>query len=119
MLRDEVAVLPRQVERPPLQARDRALFAGLGRLIPGGKLHRFVVQPDTLLRWHRDLVRKKWTYSKPSGHPRTPAGIVQLVVRLARENPTWGYRRIHGGAVRDGHRPVPLDRLGHHSAPRP
>jgi transposase InsO family protein len=92
----EVAVLRRQVDRPALQPRDRALLAGLSRLIPRAKLHRFFVQPDTLLRWHRELVRRKWTYPKPSGRPRIPARTVQLVVCLARENPTWGYRRIHG-----------------------
>src|ERR1039458_8183644 len=75
---------------------DRALLAGLSQLIPRAKLHRFFVQPGTLLRWHRELVRSKWTCSKPSGHPKIPTGTVQLVDRLARENPTWGYRRIHG-----------------------
>ena len=96
MLRHEVAVLQRQVARPALRPPDRALLAGLSRLLPRRKLHRFFVQPDTLLRWHRDLVRRKWTYPKPSGRPRIPAGTVQVVIRLARENPTWGYRRIHG-----------------------
>jgi transposase InsO family protein len=96
MLRHEVAVLRRQEARPALRPSDRALLAGLSRLIPRTKLARFFVQPDTLLRWHRELVRRKWTYPKPSGRPRIPAGTVQLVVRLARENPTWGYRRIHG-----------------------
>jgi hypothetical protein len=96
MLRHEVAVLRRQVARPDLRPPDRALLAGLSRLIPRTKLHRFFVQPDTLLRWHRELVRRKWTYPKPSGRPSIPAGTVQVVVRLARENPTWGYRRIHG-----------------------
>ena len=62
VLRHEVAVLRRQVDRPALQPRDRALLAGLSRLIPRAKLHRFFVQPDTLLRWHRALVRRKWTY---------------------------------------------------------
>src|SRR5664280_3138656 len=95
-LRHEVAVLRRQVDRPALRPKDRALLAGLSRLIPREKLTRFFVQPDTLLRWHRELVRRKWTYPKPSGRPRIPAGTVQMVVRLARENPTWGYRRIHG-----------------------
>ncbi len=96
MLRHEVAVLRRQGARPALQPRESALLAGLSRLLPRGKLHRLFVQPDTLLHWHRDLIRKKWTYPKPSGRPRLPAGAVQLVVRLARKNPTWGYRRIHG-----------------------
>ena len=96
VLRQEVAVLRRQVPRPALRPSDRALLAGLGRLITQTKQHRFFVQPDTLLRWHRELVRRKWTYPKPSGRPSIPAGTVQVVVRLARENPTWGYRRIHG-----------------------
>ncbi len=67
---------------------------GLSRPILLSKFHRFFVQPDTLLRWHRELVPRKWTYPKPlvSGHP---AGTVHVVIRLARENPTWGYRRIH------------------------
>ena len=96
MLRHEVAVPRRQVGRPAPRPSDRALLAGLSRLLPRGKIHWFFVQPDTLLRWHRDLVRRKWTYPKSSGRPRIPAGTVQVVVRLARENPTWGYRRIHG-----------------------
>jgi len=96
MLRQEVAVLRRQVARPALQPPDRALLAGLSRLISRTRLTRFFVQPDTLLRWHSELVRRKWTYSKPSGRPRIPAGTVQVVIRLTRENPTWGYRRIQG-----------------------
>jgi hypothetical protein len=76
VLRHEVAVLRRQVARPALQPSDRALFAGLGRLIPRTKLSRFFVQPDALLRWHRALVRRKWTYPKPSGRPKIPAGTV-------------------------------------------
>ena len=96
VLRHEVAVLRRQVDRPALRPTDSALLAGLSRLIPRTKLHRFFVQPETLLRWHRELVRRKWTYPKPSGRPRIPSGTVQMVVRLARENPMWSYRRIHG-----------------------
>ncbi len=96
MLRHEVAVLRRQVARPALDPSDRAILAGFGRLISREKRHRFFVQPGTLLRWHRDLVRRKWTYPRRPGRPTVPAGTVQLVVRLARENPTWGYRRIHG-----------------------
>jgi putative transposase len=96
VLRHEVAILRRQVARPALPPSDRALLAGLSQLISRTKHHRFFVQPDTLLRWHRELVRRKWTYPKPSGRPRIPAGTVQVVIRLARENSTWGYRRIHG-----------------------
>ena len=102
MLRHEVVILRRQVARPALRPPDRALLAGHSRLIPRAKRTRFFVQPDTLLRWHRDLVRRKWTYLKPSGRPSIPAGTVQVVIRLARENPTWGYRRIQGELARMG-----------------
>jgi len=96
ILRHEVAVLRRQVARPALRPSDRALFAGLSRLLGHRRRGRFFVQPETLLRWHRDLVRRRWTYPHRSGRPRVPAGTVGIVLRLARENPTWGYRRIHG-----------------------
>ena len=96
VLRHEVAVLRRQVTRPTLRPPDRALLAGLSRLISRAKRGRFFVQPDTLLHWHRELVKMKWTYPKASGRPKIPPGTVQLVVRLSRENPTWGYRRIQG-----------------------
>jgi len=97
MLRREVAVLRRQVSRPALQLADRAPLAGLARLLSRRRLRRFFVQPDTLLRWHRDLVRRHWTYpSRRPGRPSVPSGTVALVLRLAKENPTWSYRRIHG-----------------------
>jgi transposase InsO family protein len=96
MLRHEVAVLRRQVARPRLRPSDRAVLAGLGRLLGRRRRGRFFVQPETLLRWHRDLVRRHWTYPHRSGRPMVPAGTVAIVLRLARENPTWGYRRIHG-----------------------
>ena len=57
---------------------------------------RFFVQPETLLRWHRDLVRRKWTYAHRPGRPSIPAGTGWIILRLARENPTWGYRRVQG-----------------------
>ena len=97
MLRHEVAVLRRQVARPALQPTDRALLAGLSRLLSGARRGRFFVQPATLLAWHRDLVRRRWSYPhRRSGRPALATGTVALVIRLARENPTWGYRRICG-----------------------
>ena len=103
MLRREVAVLRRQVSRPALQPADRAVLAGLVRLLPRRRLRRFYVQPDTLLRWRRDLVRRHWTYpSRRPGRPSVPPGTVALVLRLAKENPTWSCRRIHGGLATMG-----------------
>ena len=108
MLRHEVAVLRRQVARPALQPADRAVLAGLSRLLSAARRGRFFVQPETLLRWHRDLVRRKWTYShRRPGRPAIPAGTVSLVLRLAKENPTWGYRRIHGELATMGVRLAP------------
>jgi len=103
MLRHEVAVLRRQVSRPALQPPDRALLAGLARLLPQRRRGRFFVRPETLLRWHRDLVRRHWTYPhRRCGRPRIPTGTVGIVSALAGENPTWGYRRIHGELARMG-----------------
>jgi len=94
ILRHEVAVLRRQVARPTLRPADRALLAALSRLLSRAKRNRFFVQPETLLRWHRDLVCRRWTYPHRPGRPSIPAGTARPVVRLARENPTWGYRQI-------------------------
>ena len=96
MLRHELAVLRRHVVRPDLEPQDRALFAGLNRLLDRSRRGRFIVQPETLLRWHRDLVGRKWTHPHRPGRPSIPAGTVAIILRLARENPTWGYRRIQG-----------------------
>lgn len=96
MLRHEVMVLRRQIARPSLQPADRAILSGLARLVSKVRRQGFFVQPETLLRWHRDLVARRWTYSKKPGRPPLPAGTVALICRLATENPTWGYRRVHG-----------------------
>lgn len=69
MLRHEVAVLRRQVARPALRPSDRALIAGLSRLLSPRRLGRFFIQPEALLRWPRDLVRRRWTYPHPPGRP--------------------------------------------------
>ena len=125
MLRQEVAVLRRQVARPALRPADRAVLAGLSRLLSTARRGRFFVRPETLLRWHRELVRRKWTYShRRPGRPAIPAGTVSLVLRLAKENPTWGYRRIQGELATMGVRLAPssvweiLRRHGIEPAPR-
>jgi putative transposase len=98
VLRHEVAVLRRQVQRPRLSWANRAVFAALTRLLSQAcRLHR-IVTPATVLRWHRDLVKQRWTQPRRrhTGGRSTASELRQLVLRLASENATWGYRRIHG-----------------------
>jgi hypothetical protein len=83
---------------------DRAVLAGLARMLPRPIWRGRLVQPATLLRWHRDLVRRRWTYPHRRGRPAVTAELRQLVLRLARENSTWGYRRIHGELCRLGYK---------------
>ena len=97
MLRHELAVLRRQVARPALRSADRAFLAAASRLVPRRRWSSFFVTPDTLLRWHRKLVARRWSYpARQPGRPPIGAEIRALVLRLARENPRWGYQRIGG-----------------------
>jgi putative transposase len=97
VLRHQVDVLRRQIGRPALRPSDRALLSGAARLLPSARRHGLLVTPQTLLRWHRQLVRRRWAYpSARAGRPSIDATTRELVLRLARENPRWGYQRIAG-----------------------
>ncbi len=100
-LRHQLTVLQRQVGKPRLTPPDRAFLAVLLHRVPRPTLRQLhlIVSPDTILRWHRDLLRGRHARASRStrpGRPHTIRSIQALVLRLARENPNWGYRRIHG-----------------------
>jgi putative transposase len=96
VLRHGLAVLRRQIFRPRLDERDRVFLAAASQLL-GRTSRSFIVRPDTLLGWHRQLVRRRWTYAgRRPGRPAVAEEIRELALRLARENPRWGYQRIVG-----------------------
>ena len=96
VLRHELAVLRRHVVRPALRPADRLFLAAVSRMLPRVQWSSFLVKPATLLRWHRRLVANRWTYARPRGRPPIRQELRRLIVRLARENPRWGYQRIVG-----------------------
>jgi transposase InsO family protein len=97
VLRHELSILRRQVRRPQFAPRDRLLLAALSRVLPRRSWHVFLVTPASLLRWQRQLVARHWTYPHPRpGRPPVDRSVRELILRLARENSSWGYLRIVG-----------------------
>jgi putative transposase len=103
VLRHQLSVLRRQVPRPRLEPADRALLAAISQVLPRSRWSCFLVKPETLLRWHRRMVAGSWTFPRRGhGRPSLDDDFQQLIVRLAHENPRWGYQRIQGELLRLG-----------------
>ena len=105
VLRHQLAVLRRQIDRPELTDSDRSLLGAIAAALARPSRTGWLVTPDTLLRWHRRRIVGHWTQpQRPPGRPSTSAELRRLALRLAAENPTWGYRRIQGELAGLGHR---------------
>ena len=97
VLRHELWILRRQVKRPQFEEPDQVLLAAFSRMLPRRAWSVFLVRPETLLHWQRRLVARRWTYPhRPPGRPGISRDVRELILRLARENPSWGYQRIAG-----------------------
>jgi putative transposase len=110
VLRHQIAVLQRQVRSPRLTWADRAVLAALTRRLSAAYRRQLslIIAPRTLLRWHAELVKRRWTYPRRApGRPRTGPAIRRLALEMARDNPTWGYRRICGELTGLGHKIAP------------
>jgi putative transposase len=125
VLRHQLTVLRRQVAAPRPSWADRAVLSALARLLPRRRRQHLFVTPRTLLRWHAELVKRRWTYPKHGpGRPPTRPTVRDLILRLAAENPTWGYRRIAGEIAGLGRKVSPatvwaiLKKAGFDPAPR-
>ena len=104
VLRHQLMVLKRHVGRPRLRRRDRLFMAALGSVLSRARWSSFLVSPQTLLRWHRDLVKRKWTFGRISSGGRPPMSeeVRELILRMGRENPRWGCIRIRGELAKLG-----------------
>jgi putative transposase len=96
VLRHQLTVLHRQRPHPRFAPDDRAILTALSRVVRRDRWALFLVKPEAIVRWHRRLVAKHWTYPHQPGRPTTTLEIRRTILRFAREHPTWGYRRIHG-----------------------
>jgi hypothetical protein len=113
VLRHELAILRRRTRRPPMTWTDRHFLAAASRFLPRARWRpSFIITPATLVRWYQRLVAKRWTYARSAGRPPIRREIRALVLRLARENPQWGYNQQHLEQVLavfvdhyNGHRP--------------
>ena len=105
VLRHQLQVLRRQVDRPTITDEDRTMLGAIAAALPRRLRQGWIVTPETLLRWHRRRIARHWTQPprRRQGRPPTPAALRQLVVTLAKQNPMWGHRRIHGELVGLGH----------------
>jgi putative transposase len=100
VLRHELSILRRQVPKPRFEPHDRLLLAALSRVLPRRAWRAFVVRPETLLSWHRRLVARRWTYPhRRPGRPPINLQVPELVLRLARENPSWGLKGANIGVA--------------------